>query len=123
MLLEFKSRPKKQNFRKGNSTPIRTLLYSNPLDLDPRVRGPVKVLVPGHLRKAFDLGTNGLAKGVHLVIEIHLIDLRLRHTLVHVVETKLEHGQLFAKCGDIVLLLLLLSGGPRIGGGEMKRQL
>ena len=29
------------------------------------IRGSIEIIVPGHLRKAFDLGTNYLAKGIH----------------------------------------------------------
>ena len=63
---------------KINSAPITNLPYSNSpnLDLDHRVRGSIELLVPGRLRKAFDLGTNGLAKGVHLVVQVHACNTR-----------------------------------------------
>ena len=50
------------------------------------IRGSIEILVPGHLRKAFDLRTDRLAKGIHPIPQLHPIYLRLGHALVHVVE-------------------------------------
>ena len=50
------------------------------------IRGSIEILVPGRLRKAFDLRTNRLAKGIHPIPQFHPIYLRLGYALVHVVE-------------------------------------
>ena len=92
------------------TTPTCNLLYSKPpyLDLDPRVWGSIELLILGGLCKAFDLRTNGLAKCIHLVVQIHQVYLRLRHPLSQVVEAEFERGELLMECGDVILLLLLL---------------
>jgi hypothetical protein len=73
--------------------------------------------VPGCLRKVFDLRTNGIAEGVHLAIEIHLLDFGLRYVLIRVVKAKLEHGELLTKCSKIgaFLLFLTVGVGPDLG--------
>ena len=78
------------------------------MDLDPQVWGSVELLVPGGLCKVFDLRTNGLAQRIHLVVQIHLVDLRLLHPLIHVVEPEFKSSELLAEYGDVVLLLLLV---------------
>ena len=50
------------------------------------VRGSIEILVPGRLRKAFDLRTDRLAKGIHPIPQLHPIYLRLGYALIHVVE-------------------------------------
>ena len=50
------------------------------------IRGSIEILVPGHLRKAFDLRTDRLAKGIHPIPQLHPIYLCLSFALVHVVE-------------------------------------
>ena len=51
-----------------------------------RVRGSIQILVPGRFRKAFDLGTNNLTKGVDPITQLHPVDLRLGYALIYVVE-------------------------------------
>ena len=84
------------------------LFYLPCLDLVPRVGGSVELLIPGSLCKAFDLRTNGLAQRIHLVVQIHPVDLGLHHPLIHVVEPEFDSSELLMECGDVVLLLLLL---------------
>ena len=50
------------------------------------IRGSIKILVPGRLRKALDLGTDRLAKGVYPIHQLHPIYLRFGYALIHVVE-------------------------------------
>ena len=50
------------------------------------IRGSIEILVPGRLRKAFNLGTDRLAKGIHPIPQLHPIYLCLGYALVHVVE-------------------------------------
>jgi hypothetical protein len=45
----------------------------------------MEILIPGRLRKAFDLGTNCLTKGVYPITELHPVDLRLGYSLIHIV--------------------------------------
>ena len=51
-----------------------------------RIRGFIEILVPGRLRKAFDLRTDRLAKGIHPIPQLHPIYFRLGYMLVHVVQ-------------------------------------
>ena len=50
------------------------------------IRGSIEILVPGRFRKAFDLGTDCLAKDIHPIPQLHPIYLRLGYALIHVVE-------------------------------------
>ena len=50
------------------------------------IRGSIKILVPGRLRKALDLGTDRLVKGVYPIPQLRLIYLRFGYALIHVVE-------------------------------------
>ena len=50
------------------------------------IRGSIEILIPGHLRKAFNLRTDRLAKGIHPIPQLHPIYLHLSYALVHVVE-------------------------------------
>ena len=50
------------------------------------IRGSIEILVPGRLHKAFDLGTDRLAKGIHRIPQLHPIYLRLGYALIHIVE-------------------------------------
>ena len=50
------------------------------------IRGSIEILIPGHLRKALDLGTDRLAKGIHPIPQLHPIYLRLSYALIHIVE-------------------------------------
>ena len=50
------------------------------------IRGHIKVLVPCRLRKALDLGTDCLAKGIYPIPQLHPINLRFGYALIHVVE-------------------------------------
>ena len=48
--------------------------------------GSIEILKPRRLRKALDLGTDRLAKGIHPISQLLPIYLRLGYALVHVVE-------------------------------------
>ena len=48
--------------------------------------GSIEILIPGRLRKAFDLRTDRLAKSIHPIPQLHPIYLCLGYALVHVVE-------------------------------------
>ena len=50
------------------------------------IRGSIEILIPGRLHKAFDLGIDRLAKGIHPIPQLHPIYLHLGYALVHVVE-------------------------------------
>ena len=50
------------------------------------IRGSIEILVPGRLRKALDLGTDCLAKGVHPIPQLHPMNFRLGYALIHVVK-------------------------------------
>ena len=68
---------------KGNkSTQTKTNLNLHLLG----IRGSIEILVPGRLRKALDLGTDRLAKGVYPIPQLHPIYLYLGYALIHVVE-------------------------------------
>ena len=48
--------------------------------------GSIEILKPRRLRKALDLGTDRLAKGVYPIPQLHLIYLHFGYALIHVVE-------------------------------------
>ena len=52
----------------------------------PGIWGSIEILIPGHLRKVFDLGTDRLAKGIHPIPQLHPIYLHLSYVLIHVAE-------------------------------------
>ena len=68
---------------KGNkSTQTKTNLNLHILG----IRGSIEILVPGRLRKAFNLGIDRLAKGIHPIPQLHPIYFCLGYMLVHVVQ-------------------------------------
>ena len=72
-----------KQMNKGNkSTQTKTNLNLHLLG----IRGSIEILIPGRLRKAFDLRTDRLAKGIHPIPQLHPIYLRLSYALIHIVE-------------------------------------